>query len=140
MDIQDIDKMPAGRETDVLIATIIMGYDLCTGDEAIALTSAAFPERPGWETFYINDWHIREKPIPDTGLKLLPHYSTDVAAALDLIRRLDELHAAWFEILGPRGWLVYCHCSYGTYSGEAEAIQLAICRAALKAMKGVNDE
>jgi len=71
----NIDEMPAGREMDKLIATQVMGFQLCDGDEAIARTNAAFPDRPGWETYYIDDWHILEEPIPNTGMERLPCYT-----------------------------------------------------------------
>ena len=111
MDVQDIDKMPAGREMDGQVHALIFNKAVPTD----------------------HDW------MHDTFCDCVPRYSTDIAAAWEVIDKLDELFAAWFDILGPRGWLVNCHCSYGTYSGEAKTIQLAICRAALKAMKGVND-
>lgn len=92
-----IDGLPACRELDRQVA-LALGYKLCTGDEAIALTNAAFPDRPGWETFYTDDWHILEKPVPDTGLRLLPHYSIDDGEAMDAALETIEAACVWNDL------------------------------------------
>ena len=110
MDIQDIDKMPAGREMDGQVHALIFNKAVPTD----------------------HDW------MHDTFCDCVPRYSTDIAAAWEVIDKLDELYSAWFEIRGPRVWLAQCHLpGYKQFSATGLAnASLAINRAALKAMKG----
>jgi len=129
--------MPAGRELDALVAQYVLGHKLCTGDQAIVLTNKAFPDRPGWETWYIDDWHILEDPIPDAGLERLPYYSTDIAAAwqiaeklrLCLIPRVDGGWNAlpWEDVRGSG--------PLPASAGSAHTAPLAICHAVLKTVE-----
>ena len=144
-----IDEMPAGRETDARVAEA-MGYELCTMGEAIALTNAAFPDRPGWETWYSRDWYVIEDQIPDTGLAALPYYSADLDdAAGEVVEKMKELdfwwsatykEPAWIEDKWQAAYFVTFRCVRGGNNREtrtAFALELphAICRAALKVLE-----
>ena len=150
MDIQDIDKMPAGEELDALVAENVMG------GKWIRFHDADYPD-PDTEDGRVHativlpkdfDFLCPPEYVEDTGecprtrYSWIPRYSTDIAAAWEVIDKLDELYSAWFEIRGPRVWLAQCHLpNYKQFSATGVAsAPLAICRAALKAIKGDNDE
>lgn len=121
----EILKMPAGRELDALVATKVLGY---TYD----------PE--SWV-----EWGITSPDGNREGELFLRAYSTDIAAALEVVEKMrgdnwrfgcssrefgtGDNWWAWLE--NPPHWE-----SSDTKSATAEAdtLPLAICRAALLAM------
>ena len=127
---RDIDKIPAGAEMNALIAEVM-----------------------GWRWWAPPPGYSPEPSLPllvppkfdGTMLQhmdmLVPDYSTDLTTTGKVIDRLDKLHAAWFEIRGPRVWLAQCNLpGHGRFSATASSASLAICRAALKAVMEDNDE
>ena len=121
-------EMPAGREMDVLIAENIMGY---------TLSELSLPAYPKYKLF-------------DSGyVKEVPHYSTDIAAAWEVVERMPipfKLEKCWEKAyqIGPEGWSA-CWCTDADCEGcnensrctngddaWAETAPLAICRCALK--------
>lgn len=111
------DVLEAGRELDALVAQKVMGWPL-----HIKCFSCC-EENPS---------HAH------TGLRV-PNYSTDIAAAMELVKKLgspvrlywdcDEWHFEMYSDGITR--------AYGCASGF-DGAPLAICRAALKAMKEIN--
>lgn len=107
----NIDKMPAGRDMDVLVAGRVFDYSL-TGDGYIKLFDA-------------------ETKNPSVWVRQIPHYSTDIAAAWQVAMKFTGFSIGHrngtFEgyVDGSPESLVY-----------AETAPLAICRAALKAVMG----
>ena len=114
----DIDIMPAGREMDALIAERVM--KLIVDYEFEILRVPALADK-------YDEWGY------------LPNYSTDIAAAWDIVK----------ELQGRGYWIVlydyhtipssvpyhFCFSKDGyTYSRGGETVEISICRAALKAV------
>lgn len=128
MTAEEIDSMEAGRELDCLVAERVMGYVL-EGADAVIQAVAAIDGVAAFGTdgkiHYFRD--------------ALPSYSTDIAAAWDVVERLTsrghpmflELDSHGAAVAGPyyakvAFWAIYADYSY------ADTAPLAICRAVLK--------
>lgn len=127
----------AGRELDAIVAENVMGF-----------AAKNFPMNGGW--FYIGHWECKtiggiEIPGPgghpmdaywEMNSKPLPHYSTDIAAAWQVVEKLDLFRGT--ALLGAnsghdRGWQIVEECQdLGDIIAEAETAPLVICLAALK--------
>ena len=115
----DIDSMSSGRSMDALIAEKIMGLEKIE------------PVFGSPET----DWNGWKNAKGDV-LSHLDHYSTDIAAAWQVVQRFEnrilmsqENNGWWVEILDNDGNFIE-----GAYSEYGDSTpSLAICRAALKA-------
>ena len=130
-------EMPAGREMDALIAEKIMGY---------TLSELSLPAYPKYKLFDIESGEFSGY------VKEVPHYSTDIAAAWEVVKRMPipfKLEKCWEKAyqIGPEGWSA-CWCTDADCEGcnensrctngddaWAETAPLAICRAALKALE-----
>lgn len=110
----EILNMPAGREMDALIAERVMGRDVLLG----------------------SDWYF-PSPYGFGGHKSVPHYSTDIGNAWEVV---DEMQAArnYWAYTGSLSSYCYAmfagHQSQHEYRAEADKMPLAICRAALLAV------
>lgn len=124
-----IDEMPAGRECDALIAEKVMGYTLSD------LSLLAYPK---YKLFDIESGEFSGY------VKEVPHYSTDIAAALPIAEKLKISlicsEDGWYAVVTED---VVHTCNrepnvakevHGKYWALADTIPLAICRAALKAL------
>ena len=132
----DIDKMPAGRELDALVAEKVMGWyppkhletEKCRIDQNLVHST------------YDSYWLSPDRPLSDTSLKHLsycpPCYSCDISAAWEV---LEEMRKA--------GWTIICYaypspvdgmnfCVHMTkeglplFGGWEDSMELAICLAA----------
>ncbi len=67
----------------------------------------------------------------------LPHYSTAIAAAWEVIERVDALGLGWMLVIKTRGrYLAYCaDPDFGDWMAHGDTAPEAICRAALDAAK-----
>ena len=127
-------EMPAGREMDVLIAENIMGY---------TLSELSLPACPKYKLFDIESGEFSGY------VKEVPHYSTDIADAWEVVKRMPipfKLEKCWEKAyqIGPEGWSAYwctdadcegCNENSRCTNGDdawAETAPLAICRYALK--------
>jgi hypothetical protein len=126
--------MPAGREMDALIAEKIMGY---------TLSELSLPAYPKYKLFDIESGEFSGY------VKEVPHYSTDIADAWEVVKRMPipfKLEKCWEKAyqIGPEGWSA-CWCTDADCEGcnensrctngddaWAETAPLAICRYALK--------
>lgn len=113
----DIDKMPAGREMDALIAEKVMDAEVYREFHTARFKQGQLPN--GHELI---------------GIGGIPRYSTDIAAAWEVVKRLKNYN---FYIR------LFYDGRYGCSFTEPPRIiawgntaPLAICRAALKALKG----
>lgn len=108
------DEMNAGRKLDRLIAARVMG-----------LGRARYVRREPFGS----DWML------GTGNNVLPHYSTDIAAAWEVREELFRRGLVYDVTLNGRG-PVYCEVerpdSTVWFTSEGDTAPLAICRAALK--------
>jgi hypothetical protein len=131
----NIDEMPAGREMDALIATNVLKLKLCSANEAVALSNAAFPNRPPWDSWYVGDFYILEDPIHSTGLRSLPYYSTDPNDTQLLIDKLEGNHSILLWSESPRDWCRWrCYIDHRDHdTAYGETLQLVFCRALLQA-------
>ena len=129
-----IDEMPAGREMDALLAEKIMGY---------TLSELSLPAYPKYKLFDIESGEFSGY------VKEVPHYSTDIADAWEVVKRMPipfKLEKCWEKAyqIGPEGWSA-CWCTDADCEGcnensrctngddaWAETAPLAICRYALK--------
>lgn len=120
----NIDEMQAGREMDALVAEKIMGFTVryVLGRYQVALFDVETKER-----------------VPGI-FKTLPHYSTDIAAAMEVVGNLysmpnTKIEISWGSMINPREILVRIDRGQVSY-GVADTLPLAICRAALKVVMG----
>ena len=113
----NVDEMQAGQELDALIATQIMGFK--------------FPAVMGGSdlaAFYIS----------------IPDYSTDIAAAWRVMEKFHPSHICYLTRLQSGAWRVdlsYIAEDFDdniNFSAYDDAVSLAICRAALKAVQENN--
>ena len=129
-----IDEMPAGRECDALVAEKVMGY---------TLSELSLPAYPKYKLFDIESGEFSGY------VKEVPHYSTDIADAWEVVKRMPipfKLEKCWEKAyqIGPEGWSA-CWCTDADCEGcnensrctngddaWAETAPLAICRCALK--------
>ena len=129
-----IDEMPAGREMDALLAEKVMGY---------TLSELSLPAYPKYKLFDIESGEFSGY------VKEVPHYSTDIAASWEVVKRMPipfKLEKCWEKAyqIGPEGWSA-CWCTDADCEGcnensrctngddaWAETAPLAICRYALK--------
>lgn len=114
----------AGRDVDAEVAIKIMGYhrfkELCI----------------------ITTWNSPDKKLIDE--KDVPHYSTNISAAMEVVKRMKELgFAAWFSNAHKDGWEVSFIKMDGIevngeldFQATAPTLELAITLAALKAVGG----
>lgn len=114
-----IDEIPAGREIDALVAERIIEYRCVCDEEPLVC------------------------PIHAMGdLDVLLPYSTDVGAAMAVLRQMRDLGFWWHIACHPLG-IEITFFRFGAGSGSALVngvgmLPLAICRAALKARQGSN--
>ncbi len=110
-----IDEMPAGREMDKAISQHVFGNtEFCCKD-------------------YDDDYHaIKEPNGCFVNYELVPRYSTDIAAAWEVLNKfthkepcINYLNDLW----NPVGW--HCHID-GHHTEGCDTAPLAICRCALK--------
>jgi hypothetical protein len=115
---EEVLDMPAGREMDVLIAENVMGW-------------AEIREEK-----YQGERVVAGRPPSETRLSFVPFYSTDIAAAWEVIEKFDFMKLT--KSFGVKGVVWIVKMSDGTEVFENSA-SLAICRAALLATIGDND-
>lgn len=127
-------EMTAGRECDALVAEKVMGY---------TLSELSLPAYPKYKLFDIESGEFSGY------VKEVPHYSTDIADAWEVVERMPipfKLEKCWEKAyqIGPEGWSA-CWCTDADCEGcnensrctngddvWAETAPLAICRCALK--------
>ena len=127
-------EMTAGRECDALVAEKVMGY---------TLSELSLPAYPKYKLFDIESGEFSGY------VKEVPHYSTDIADAWEVVKRMPipfKLEKCWEKAyqIGPEGWSA-CWCTDADCEGcnensrctngddaWAETAPLAICRYALK--------
>lgn len=115
----------------VTIRRVVATEELVAGRELDALIAEKFMGRP------------RGMDSRDAR-SVIPHYSTDVAAALPVFEKLDEklsdADVTWQIRQDARGWIVETFFgdvdSWGCeIFGVADTLPLAICRAAMAAIR-----
>lgn len=133
-----IDEMPAGREMDKAISRYIFGNTkFCCKD-------------------YDDDYHaIKEPNGCFVNYELVPRYSTDIAAAWQVVEQVTKTqcddtgsfyvfkivkkHHKWCTYIKHPLWMGIHNelgKNYEMYQAYADTAPLAICRCALKAMGG----
>ncbi len=136
-----IDEMPAGRECDALVAEKVMGY---------TLSELSLPAYPKYKLFDIESGEFSGY------VKEVPHYSTDIAAAWQVVEQVTKTqcddtgsfyvfkivkkHHKWCTYIKHPLWSgIHSELgkNYEMYQAYADTAPLAICRCALKVM-GVN--
>lgn len=135
VEIQDINKMPADRKLDALVAEMM----------GCSVAWEAFPWLPSGKTFpFCTCEFLVHGSGPNRVPGLLMSYSTDIAAA-DLV--IDWLHSLKLLITvrdDPTAMMIWCAIDKPGWeprpqrhiaSVAADTRPLAICRAALKALK-----
>lgn len=134
---EEILAMPAGRETDALIAEKVMGlkpepsseHEGWYGD-LIPIGDHEFIDPQGWVYF---DKKYGLQPVPD--------YSTNIAAAWKAVEKLnlsyrigidkahDNVFWCWFDLDDPEDYAMEKN-----YYATGNTVPLAVCRAALLAV------
>lgn len=128
----EIDAMPAGRKIDALIAEKAMGKKI---------TKATIPETEGH--LYVE---APAKLEPGACWLAIPEYSTDIAAAHEVLNHLsmstvyiwwNDAGSMWQVFLDPKRRLMedcrFSACDDSDLKDEPN-LALAICRAGLKAV------
>lgn len=112
----------AGRELDALVAEKVMGFKL--GDEPVGDEIHEVYRAPNGRGYY----HYQ-----------IPHYSTSIAAAWEVVPMLDlSLEQFWSVVRFETGFEFYANpFQLGDYPAyvEAETLPLLLCLAALKAVQ-----
>lgn len=120
--MSDVDKLEAGPKLDALVAEKVMGWEV--GPHTADPLVARFKFR--WKL--PNDAGYGDEPPPE--------YSTDIAAAWEVVEKLCA--SGDFCLLTPlgfggNGWA--CKMMDDDYNATALTAPLAICRAALNVSK-----
>jgi len=130
-----IDEMPAGRELDALVAEKVMGWCITAWNDG-----EPWGNREVFPPFEpINGIPADCDCISHSEAGEPPHYSTDIAAAWEVIEKAfrSGFGLTYLEYLEPPQW----HCNSGLPCDEfgcdelcatANTAPLAICRATLK--------
>ena len=119
---EEIDKLPAGQELDILIAERVMGWE-------------RLPERPNRQRgFATEEYQNLRWRLPNGEVTLdLDYFSTDISEAWQVVEKL-YLH------VGPFGDYWYASDVHNWNDARiivhAFTAPLAICRASLKAVLG----
>ena len=134
---EQIDTVPAGREMDALVAERVMGW------KNLHWVEGGKKDNASWPTGWYGDG-------PENEVYLYKNYSTDIAAAWEVVKNLIERKYEWqmeMERYGERV-IFECHIcdtQHGGWSGESQwyerlsdakgdSAPLAICRAALRSV------
>lgn len=151
----NIDEMQAGRELDALVAEKVMkwrwdnDWDCLIPPEQKAKPSEMWTD---WQPGLTEDWRepVKENHVPgvryngDSSKIILPHYSTNIAAAWEVVEKLQVTHYVNVNIHTPffDGELHWCYFelhkhtdTHPLWSASGNTTPLAICRAALKAVE-----
>lgn len=112
-----------GRELDALVAEHVMGWEPQT--DISALTDAGYP--PNGE-----DWHaITGFSKDEVNICWYPRYSTDIAAAWEIVASLTGFNTLGGKIFKLTFDGHFC-CTLGDSYAHGETAPHAICLAALK--------
>lgn len=114
-------EIKAGRELDAVIAEKVMG---------MALDDIFEHEEMGDELGWV--------PISTVPLETVPHYSTSIADAWLVVEKLKD--TCGFSLDYVRGRDKPGRCWFGRAFGQGETAPLAICIAAMDALKVVANE
>lgn len=156
----DVDTMGAGRELDALVAEKVMAFTwyMHHPDQNTTMPGQRFLMSPAFRAQFSDDSTFFERVfvpappdapvwIPGEGEGDIPAYSTDIAAAWDVIRALCTRirgHRHSIEVTPLRWLVVFGQDAYDGPESVASAIgytaSLAICRAALKAVAAQHDQ
>ena len=114
--------MKPGRELDALVAEKVMGYCFWVSDDGIYKISVGVPGL---------DCAVQLFEESD-----LPLFSTDIAAAFEVVEKLEEegIFLRLSNVTGHGKWR--CCIGHGYLTPFVETASMAICLAALKA-KGI---
>ena len=143
--------MPAGRELDALVARMmdldVLGLAPCVeypggGPYVESLPSGEVSRyNLGMQPVYLRDC-LCEYYRPEYGVKrfghscqclgVVPDYSTDIAAAMDVLSKA-RWDGGWFQINPGHAGRNYVCIINNISSGDEKTISLAICKAALLA-------
>ncbi len=122
---EEIDQMEAGPEMDALVAEFMIGWRRAPSEDDPA----------GW------CWVTEHGRTRGSATALMPTYSTNIAAAWQVVEKLKERFSSVLVETNPRQYYVDIVTDKGTPSyyrtvadAEADTAPLAICRAALKAV------
>jgi hypothetical protein len=137
-----------GRELDAAIAVEVMGwrrhetrFEPCGSGGIIGCWNCSLSCcSPPWTSETVDGFCGRG---PDIRSSNLPHYSTDIAAAWQMMDDMFpssyfiEIDNGWREVNGERasGWNVRIVGPGFDVEAFAETLSLAMCRAALKAVR-----
>lgn len=125
----DIDEMPAGRELDALVAEKVMGYSVYRDPAGYMYRFVLVPQNAGPDN----------PPFCDTQLELVQPFSTDIAAAWQVVTKMRERdYWVFMGIFPSYSYVLFTEdkspLEYRADTGVNE-VPLAICRAALKAVE-----
>jgi len=137
--VDHVSEVPAGRNTDLLVEEIVMGTDLddVARNEFISYRNHnAGIGMTGWEEYDPRQYRDRMLAIA------VPHYSTSIAAALKILRKVGYWYWKAETDLSDDGSVMW-HFRVGEppnhrwFSAHAPKDQepLAICRASLIAAR-----
>ena len=154
----DIDRMSAGREMDLRIAEAVMGWRRLPRNNVVVLVPPYFDEMDSkqWvHTIFVTECTVANLRVPRGAL---PYYSTNIAAAWEVVKHLSRQGIEVVVCEGFSGNLSTCMLYQGVATDypprdlflhlaqieetwlhfgdivirtQAETVPLAICRAAL---------
>ncbi len=126
--------MKPGRELDALVAEKVMGWAWPEGRCPVCGWRFAESREHGCVP---DDCSQRPRPNPIAS-EAWPHYSTDIAAAWQVVEKLRELHPdGWVNLMNGvgDGWHVSVSTGDQEYGANAKTPAHAICLAALESVE-----
>jgi hypothetical protein len=125
------------RELDALVAEKVMGFDVRIASEYESVFMCCAMGNCGKRDYLSEGDRYVYKEMPDHQPEwLLPHYSTDISAAMEVVEKMRErefLPCLW----AAQMWIVEFWEGEKLVSGDSgDSLPRAICLAALKAING----
>lgn len=113
------------RELDAQVAERIMGWLPPSHADTVAMRGRQFMSHSTYDGLYLS-------PLGE--IRQVPRYSSDIAAAMEVVERL-QIDGYDVEMLGHDGWYVVFRETHApTPKTFGATLPEAICRAALKAV------
>ena len=148
MNEQDIDKLEAGREMDILVAEHVMGQQDFSHPGFFWYESTTEDGTDGWDGFYCPRCSLSGSPDQDHSSppKCVRHYSTNIADAFLGVEKLraDYQFSIWTSLTVGREFRCRIR-KKGTawddrFTFFGSFLPLVLCRAMLKAVMEKSNE
>lgn len=134
----NIDRIPGGGQLDELIAEHVLGWRwLLNGKVVGNAPRGRWLAHPSIQSALAKG----DEPIDEArNRRAVPHYSGIADAAMDVVKQLRANGYDWqIETSAGGGWVATCwkagRFDDGSFAGRDPSFEVAVCRAAFKAVK-----